>query len=218
MTRAAGLGYVMIFALEVATITFTVYGPAFVQALHGASPLVAGYVITAMAAGWTVLAMVVAGVQNRDGFMIRLGASVVLAGTVWGAWAVARGSILTIVLAMLVIGAGFGASWGFAARRIVGSLPEGERALGSSAVPTAQLIGGAFGAAAASAVATALGFADGVDPAKGAVNGLWLFAAFIPVSVVGWLAAWRLGGLLSPQDGHDQPDDTARDAQSQHPE
>ena len=54
LTRAAGAGYVMIFALEVATITFTVYGPAFVQVLHGASPLVAGYVITAIAAGWTV--------------------------------------------------------------------------------------------------------------------------------------------------------------------
>ena len=48
LTRAAGAGYLMIFALEVATIAFTVYGPAFVQVLHGASPLVAGYVITAI--------------------------------------------------------------------------------------------------------------------------------------------------------------------------
>jgi MFS family permease len=195
LTRAAGAGYFMIFALEVATITFTVYGPAFVQALHGASPLVAGYVITAIAAGWTVFAMLVAGVQNRDGLMIRGGATFVVIGTVWGAWAVARGSIPTIVLSMIVMGAGFGASWGFVAKRIVASLPEPERALGSSAVPTAQLIGGAFGAAAASAVAGALGFADGVSPANGATNGLLLFAAFVPVSLAGWLAAWRLGGL-----------------------
>lgn len=195
LTRAAGAGYFVIFALEVATIAFTVYGPAFVQALHGASPLVAGYVITAIAAGWTVVAMVTAGVQNRDGLMIRGGATLVVAGTAWGAWAVARGSIPTIVLAMIVMGAGFGASWAFVARRIVASLPENERPLGSSAVPTAQLIGGAFGAAAASAVAGALGFADGVEPGNGATNGLWLFAAFIPVSLAGWLAAWRLGGL-----------------------
>lgn len=200
LTRAAGLGYVMIFALEVATIAFTVYGPAFVQVLHGASPLVAGYVITAIAAGWTVVAMLAAGVRNRDGLMIRLGASLVVVGTAWAAWATPRGSILSIVLAMLVMGAGFGASWAFAAKRIVASLPEGERPLGSSAVPTAQLIGGAFGAAAASAVANGLGFADGIDPRVGVANGVWLFAAFLPVSLVGWLAAWRLGGLQPEQD------------------
>lgn len=195
LTRAAGAGYLMIFALEVATIAFTVYGPAFVQVIHGASPLVAGYVITAIAAGWTVVAMLTAGVRNRDGLMIRLGAALVVAGTAWAAWAVPRGSMASIVVAMIVMGSGFGLSWAFVAKRIVASLPEGEQPLGSSAVPTAQLIGGAFGAAASSAVANALGFAGGIDPAVGAANGVWLFAAFLPVSVVGWLAAWRLGGL-----------------------
>ena len=198
LTRAAGAGYLMIFGLEVATIAFTVYGPAFVQVLHHASPLVAGYVITAMAAGWTVAAMLAAGVKDRDGLMIRLGASLVVIGTAWGAWAMARGSITSITLAMLVTGVGFGASWGFAAKRIVASLPAGEQPLGSSAVPTAQLIGGAFGAAASSAVAGALGFAGGIDPDVGVTNGVWLFAAFLPVSIVGWLAAWRLGGLEPP--------------------
>ncbi len=201
LTRAAGAGYLMIFALEVATIAFTVYGPAFVQVLHGASPLVAGYVITAIAAGWTVVAMLVAGVRDRDGLMIRLGATLVMIGTAWAAWATPRGSIPSIVLAMLVMGAGFGASWAFVAKRIIASLPEGEQPLGSSAVPTAQLIGGAFGAAAASAVANALGFADGIDPRIGAENGVWLFAAFLPVSLVGWFAAWRLGGLRPAAEG-----------------
>jgi hypothetical protein len=201
LTRAAGAGYLMIFALEVATIAFTVYGPAFVQVIHGASPLLAGYVITAIAAGWTVVAMLVAGVQNRDGLMIRLGATLVVAGTAWAAWAVPRGSLASIVVAMIVMGSGFGLSWAFVAKRIVASLPAGEQALGSSAVPTAQLIGGAFGAAASSAVAGALGFADGVDPDVGAANGVWLFAAFLPVSLAGWLAAWRLGGLKPATQG-----------------
>lgn len=201
LTRAAGAGYLMIFALEVATIAFTVYGPAFVQVIHGASPLVAGYVITAIAAGWTVVAMVVAGVRNRDGLMIRLGATLVVAGTAWAAWAVPRGSLASIVVAMILMGSGFGLSWAFVAKRIVASLPAGEQALGSSAVPTAQLIGGAFGAAASSAVAGALGFAGGVDPQVGAANGVWLFAAFLPVSLVGWLAAWRLGGLEPAAQG-----------------
>jgi hypothetical protein len=196
LTRAAGLGYVAIFALEVATITFTVYGPAFVQVLHGASPLVAGYVITAIAAGWTVVAMLVAGVQNRDGLMIRGGATLVVVGTVWAAWATPRGSLLEIVLAMIVMGSGFGMSWAFVAKRIVASLPEGEQPLGSSAVPTAQLIGGAVRRRRGQRCRQcALGFSDGIESANGLANGLWLFGAFLPMSLVGWLAAWRLGGM-----------------------
>ena len=201
LTRAAGAGYLMIFALEVATMAFTVYGPAFVQVIHGATPLVAGYVITAIAAGWTVTAMVVAGVRNRDGLMIRLGATLVVIGTAWAAWAVPRGTLAGIVTAMTIMGAGFGLSWAFVAKRVVASLPEDEQPLGASAVPTAQLIGGAFGAAASSAVAGALGFAGGIDPDVGVANGVWLFAAFLPVSLVGWLAAWRLGGLEPAAQG-----------------
>ncbi|MDP1631288.1 MAG: MFS transporter [Caulobacter sp.] len=199
LTRAAGAGYLMIFGLEAATIAFTVYGPAFVQVLHGASPLVAGYVITAIAAGWTVVAMLTAGIRNHDGLMIRLGGGLVLAGTAWAVWAVPQGSLLSIVLAMLLMGAGFGASWAFVAKRIVASLPERERPLGSSALPTAQLIGGAFGAAGSSAIAGALGYGAGIDPVDAPVSGLWLFGLFLPVSLVGWLAAWRLGGL-KPDD------------------
>jgi hypothetical protein len=60
-------------------------------------------------------------------------------------------------------------------------------------VPTTQLIGGATGAAAAGALANALGFAHGVTPASGLAHGLWLFAAFVPLAVVGLAAAWRLG-------------------------
>src|SRR5215217_4914785 len=164
LTTAAGAGYFVIFALEASTIGFSVYGPAFVQTLHGASPLVAGYVITAIAAGWTVVALLVSGVQNRDGLMS-------------------------------LVGAGFGMSWAFLSKAIISSLSEAERPLGSSAVPTAQMIGGAVGAAAASAIAGALGFADGVDPETGPAAGLWLFGAFAPLALLGWLAAWRVGRL-----------------------
>ena len=196
LTTAAGAGYFVIFALEASTIGFTVYGPAFVQTLHGASPLVAGYVITAIAAGWTVVALLVSGVQNRDGLMIRLGAGAVAAGLAWSAWAVPYGTLWMVVAAMTLTGAGFGMSWAFLSKTIISSLSEAERPLGSSAVPTAQMIGGAVGAAAASAIAGALGFADGVDPETGPAAGLWLFGAFAPLALLGWLAAWRVGRLV----------------------
>ena len=193
LTSLVGAGYFMIFACEAAAMGFTVYGPALIQGLHGASPLVAGYVITAMAAGWTVMALVVSSLKTDEGLMIRLGGTAIVLGVVFATWAVPRGPLWSIVAAMTLLGAGFGLSWAFVAKAIMSGLSEAEQPLGSSAVPTAQLIGGAAGAAASGAVANALGFAHGVDPTTAPTAGLWLFGAFIPVALAGLAAAWRLG-------------------------
>lgn len=193
LTSAAAAGYLMIFAFEAASIAFTVYGPAMIQARHQVTPLVAGYVITAIAGGWTLTALAVAGVQNRDGTMIRLGAAVLTAGIAFSIWAIPRGGLIAITAGMLLIGAGFGLSWAFATRRILSGLDEEQQALASSAVPTAQLIGGAVGSAAVGAAANALGFGEGINPAMAATQGLWLYAAFAPLGLIGLWAAWRLG-------------------------
>ena len=193
LTSLVGAGYFTIFALEAATIGFSVYGPAFLQGLQGASPLVAGYVISAIAAGWTVTAMLVAGVQNRDGLMIRLGAACVVAGLMLGAWSLPYGGIGVTVVALTLAGLGFGLAWAFLSKAIIGGLSEAERPLGSSAVPTAQMSGGAVGAAGASALAGLLGLAEGVDPVTGPAAGLKLFGAMIPVALLGLVAAWRVG-------------------------
>jgi MFS family permease len=193
LTTATGLGLMVIFACEAAAIGFTVYGPAFLQALHGASPLLAGYVIGAIAAGWTLCALAVSGLPPRhEGLAIRGGATVIVLGVAWGAAQIAHGSLLGVALAMLTLGSGFGLCWAFLARRVIAGAPAHEQALASAAVPTAQLIGGATGAATAGALANILGFAHGVDPDSGAA-GFQLFAAFIPLALVGWAAAWRLG-------------------------
>jgi len=194
LRTATGLGLLVIFACEAATIGFTVYGPAFIQALHGASPLLSGYVIGGVAAGWTVCSFAVAGLGPRhEGLAIRLGAAVIVVGVAWGAFEMTHGSLLGVTLSMIVLGSGFGICWAFLARRVIGGAPADEQALASAAVPTTQLIGGAVGAAAAGALANLLGFAHGVDAASGRAHGLWLFAAFTPLALVGLAAAWRLG-------------------------
>ncbi len=73
------------------------------------------------------------------------------------------------------------------------AVPAEEQATASGAVPTAQLIGGAVGSAGAGAIANVLGFSHGVDLALAPTNGLVLFGAFLPLAVVGFVAAWRLG-------------------------
>jgi MFS family permease len=194
LTTATGLGLMVIFFCEAATVGFSVYGPTFIQVLHGASPLLSGYVIGGIAAGWTGLSFVVAGLKPRhEGLAIRIGAAVIAVGVAWGAWELVHGGLLGVVLSMVCLGSGFGICWAFLAKRVIGSAPADEQALASAAVPTTQLIGGAAGAAAAGALANALGFAHGVTPASGQTHGLWLFAAFVPLALVGLAAAWRLG-------------------------
>lgn len=199
LSTATGLGLLTIFACEAAVIGFTVYGPAFIQAVHRASPLTAGYVTGAIAAGWTLCALLVGHVPaHRDGGLVRLGAGVILLGASLSAWAVPRGTLIEIAAAFAVLGAGFGLCHAFIARRVIAAAPADEQAMASGAVPTAQLIGGAAGSAGAGAMANVLGFGHGVEPALAHSHGPLLFAAFTPLALIGFAAAWRLGAVKSP--------------------
>ena len=194
LRTATGLGLLTIFACEAAVIGFTVYGPAFIQARHHASPLMAGYVTGAIAAGWTLCALLVGHVPaEKDGRFVRLGAGVILLGALASAWAVAHGNMIETAVAFLVMGSGFGLAHAFIARRAIAGAPSEEQAMASGAVPTAQLIGGAAGSAGAGAMANVLGFSHGIDPALAQSHGLLLFAAFAPLALVGFVAAWKLG-------------------------
>ncbi len=186
-----GGGLLAIFALTASTIAFNVYGPALMQVLHGASPVLAGYAIGCEALAWTVAALVVAS-SRADGRWIRLGALLIVLGVVGLAFAVPFGTLASVAALALVQGGGFGFLWTFASARIVSSAPEPERAIASSAVPTTQMIGTAVGAAAAGTLANALGFGDGFTAARASSQGVWLFAGLVPLALAGAVAAWRL--------------------------
>ena len=65
LRRPWGPGYVMILALSVATVPFTVYGPLLMETLFGATPLVAGFTIAVESVSWTLAAIVFAGAGPR---------------------------------------------------------------------------------------------------------------------------------------------------------
>lgn len=191
----AGAGYAMIFAMEVATVVITVYEAAILQSVYGVSPLVAGYAVAVTAVGWTAAALLVSGQpERRHGAFIIAGATVIVGGCIMMSLAIARWPFGSIVVAGAVIGVGFGLSWSLATGRILRALPEADRAIGSAAVPTTQLIGGAVGAAAAGAAANLLGLAQAFTPAHARAASPWLFGAFVPIAALGWLAAARLAG------------------------
>jgi predicted MFS family arabinose efflux permease len=189
----AGAGYAMIFAMEVATVVITVYEAAVLQSVYGVSPIVAGYTVSVMAVGWTAAAMLVSNQpERRHSRLIVIGAAVILAGCTLMSLAIGRWPLAWIVVAGATIGVGFGLSWSLATGQILRALPPADRAIGSAAVPTTQLIGGAVGAAAAGAAANLLGLAHAFTPGLARAASPWLFGVFTPVAGLGLLAAVRL--------------------------
>ena len=189
----AGAGYALIFAMEVATVVITVYEAAILQSVYGASPLIAGYAVSVIAVGWTAAAFLVSGQpERRHGTFIISGATIITGGCVLMAAAIGRAPLGWIIAAGATIGVGFGLSWSLATGLILRALPDDDRAIGSAAIPTTSLIGGAVGAAAAGAVANLLGLAQAFTPEHAQTTAPWLFGLFAPVAALGLLAAVRL--------------------------
>jgi hypothetical protein len=101
-------------------------------------------------------------------------------------------NVLAVAAAALLMGSGFGLMWSLASRRILASVPEAEAAIGASALPTLQGIGGIAGAAVAGVLANLLGLSQGFDARTAIHAAPWLFGTFAPVAGLGVLAALRL--------------------------
>jgi len=195
----AGAGYAMMLSMAAAAAVFGVYGAAILQVVYGLSPLAAGYVIAMEAFGWTAAALIVASQpERRHGGLILGGASAIAVGVAALSLTIGGGGVGPIVVAATVMGAGFGLCWSLATGRILAALPAEDRSIGASAVPTCQLIGGALGAAAAGAIANLIGLTHDFSPANARALAPWLFAAFIPLAALGWLAALRLARPTPP--------------------
>jgi MFS family permease len=191
----AGAGYAATFSLSAAGAVLTVYGAAMLQAFYGLSPLMAGYVIAAEAMGWTVAAILVSGAsRGRYRLLIRSGAGLVVTGVALIAICMGRAPLAVTIGAVLVQGVGFGLCWSLITARILGALPEADLAIGSSAVPTSQIIGGAVGAAAAGALANLLGLTQGLTASTALSGEPWLFGSFVTPAILGLAAAIRLTG------------------------
>lgn len=172
--------------LVVAAITTEIFVPYFLQVIHGMSPLAAGYMTAAMAAGWTLAAMPS---STRSGpaadFLVRLSPAVILAALAALAVMTPRTALLqsqaglaVYVLALAGVGFGIGLSWPHLLTRIFNAAPPGEETLTSSSITTVQLYATALTAALAGVIANSAGLADpgGVTGAQRAAQ--WLFGAF----------------------------------------
>ncbi|MER9878201.1 MFS transporter [Mesorhizobium sp. M0118] len=189
-----GAGMTMVAAFSVATCSFAVYGPLLLTSLHGIPILTTGYIIAAESIAWSILSILVANAPPERERLIIVGGALIATGVAGFAYTVPAGSIPLILLCALLQGGGFGIAWPFVTRVIVASAKEGEQTIASAAVPTMQRIGYAVGAALTGIVANASGFSEGLNREAAASVAAWLFLAFIPLGILGCLAALRISG------------------------
>ncbi|WP_159913681.1 MFS transporter [Pantoea sp. 18069] len=182
---ALGAVYASVALLLVGTTT-EIYIPYFLQTLHGYTPLAAGYLTAAMAAGWSGGALLSSGREGesaarllRAGPVLGTVSLLALAVLLPSALGLAPGvHMLLCGLALAGAGAGVGIGWPHLLVRVLTLAPAGEGGMASAAITTVQLYGMAIGAAIAGLVANAAGLIapGGVAGAQSAA--VWLFAGF----------------------------------------
>jgi len=97
-----------------------------------------------------------------------------------------------ILFCAVLQGGGFGIAWPFVTRVIVATADPTESTVASSGVPTMQRIGYAVGAAMTGIIANAVGFSEGLSAETSAGVASWIFLAFLPLGLIGCLAAVKL--------------------------
>jgi hypothetical protein len=186
-----GAGLKLVFALSAATTGFWAYGPLLLKILFGTKPLVTGYILAGEAIAWSLATLAVSKATASDHRrIIRAGTVGVAMGSAGFALAVPAGSFIGIIACGLMQGAGFGLCWPSIVQLIVRAADPVEQALASASSSTIQRIGYAVGTAAVGIAANLSGLAEGVSIDAAKTAGFWVFAAFIPVLLIGVRYAW----------------------------
>ena len=201
LAHPIGAGLAMVFTLAMSTVGFWAYGPLILKLLFDTKPLVTGYILAGEAIAWSIATLAVARVTPADDqWVIRGGAVCVAIGAAGFAVAVPTGSLVGTVVCALLQGAGFGACWPAIVQRTVRLSAPADRALASSSVSTMQRIGYAVGTAAVGIAANLSGLSDSISAAAAKTAGFWVFAAFVPVLVLGLICAWAFTAHTVPRD------------------
>jgi predicted MFS family arabinose efflux permease len=177
--RPLGQGFWTIFLLAMSTSPVGVFIPLLLQAIHGVTPAVAGYLQASQSFSWTMATLVCARLESAGvRAAIVLGPCLVTAGFV-GLWAtIGAGPLPAIAACIVLVGSGVGTCWAHVSRIILASGRPDETALTASVVPTAQQFAIAFGAAVAGIVANATGLRADPSPPVAALTGAALYGGF----------------------------------------
>lgn len=189
-----------IVALLLVGMTTEIYVPYFLQMLHGYTPLAAGYLTAAMAAGWSAGSLLSSGRGGaaaarllRAGPLLTTLSLLALAVVIPVGPDLGPGARLLLCgLPLAGAGAGVGIGWPHLLNRVMNLAPAGEGGMASAAITTIQLYGMAVGAAVAGLVANAAGLSEPGGPAGARSAAVSLFASFALAPALATLLARRV--------------------------
>jgi MFS family permease len=188
-----GPGLWMALLLAIANDPFPIYGPLFLQELHGLTPLNAGYLVALEALSWTVAAVAVAGRADRAPGALLVGGPLLMgAGLAGIGLFMPNGPVEALLVPIFCAGAGIGACWACMAQRVMVAAREGEEDVAASAIATVQLFGLAFGAAVAGLIANLVGYAGGLSMVATRAAAFWVPISFVGVTIAAAVAGVRV--------------------------
>jgi MFS family permease len=154
--------------------------PYVLRMAHGASPVLAGYVVAAASLAWTLASFATAGASpERVRLLLALAPAVMAAAFLGVAASIAAGQAVPLVAVFwALVGSAVGIGWAHLASLLIASVPADERPLAAAFVTTLQIAATAFGAALAGLVSNLAGLAVATTPDEVASAARWLFAAF----------------------------------------
>lgn len=186
-SRSSALGavYLSMMLLSIMVTSSEIFVPLFLQALHGQTPLIAGYLAASMSAGWTIGSITGSGATGaRMRRQLQLAPLPGLAGMVALAILVPPGgdgswsSLAPLTVALVMVGLGVGLAWPHLLTQVLRLAPPGEDAVASASLTTVQLFATAAGAALAGMVVNLAGLTDPGGAAGVASAAWWLFVSF----------------------------------------
>ena len=159
LDKPIGLGLWIVFLMPMAHSAASVYLVYLIQHLWGYGATLAGALNAVMAVFWSLVAIAVASVGSQQirRRLICLGPLFLVLGLIAiivGLWLT---DIVLLVGGQVLIGAGFGASWGYLSQGLMEASPAEERNRTSALLPTLQSAAYAIGAAVLGFVANANG-------------------------------------------------------------
>lgn len=186
----------MTMALLMIGLGCEIYVPYMLQHLHGQTPLAAGYITAAAAAGWTLSEVASASWTGRRANQAIIAGPLFLASglllllitvpVVFGIYAL---NISGIVFGLTLAGFGIGLGWPHILTRVLQQAEQAEKETAGAAITVVQSFSAALGAALSGTVANLAGV--NVGPQNASNVAFWLFLFFIIPAILAVFTAVR---------------------------
>ena len=191
-----GLAFWVVLLMSAANTGPATYEILMLERVWGFHPLAASILGASTYVTWSLAGIIVSRVPPRfSPAFLWIGPLALAGGLGLGTVAMTVPSLGLLLAGLVLVGVGYGLSWGFLSHTIMTGAEPGDRDRASAMLPTVLSMGLAIGAAIGGLAANTAGLTEGSTPAMVAQTGFFCFAVATLVAVPGVLASIRLGRL-----------------------